>query len=788
MDMMKNKKTLKVAVVAAVCSFIGLLIAGSNVSAQDFDSYFNGNKNATSISEFVGNIQISKANIPDIKLEIKKPEIDVVDEGGLGGNVVDSIVDTFSDSDEFVQFWDDLREDVYDDICKAVRINLSEGAEFADIVGIKGKFKRYLKQYPDKRIALIDEVHVRLTGDYSSDIFNVNDTPFNVSFNSKAEGKSIVVRRLDGVKYCDEILTMVDLRKVKTILPIRSRRILKMKPGEIWKFPLTFQIGLGGSVGHSFSGISVSLSLKSSKERKPSVTLYKMNEETLRIRVRLNRATFKSVGIAAKAFTISAGDIGLFETSNKLTEFIHDELADEIAGQFNKYLSFKLGLSHNRVKGKKILMEFLLDAQDEEQLERLEDFLRGDLGVLKKLLRMGTQFNGVDIENDLQAGADALNEVENIGEESLEAESSFVGSDHFNSNGNSLNLQVPFFYSRESASSARYDRYQTMEGDEILHSHQVSQNISNASINIPWVGKRYKRNVRQNMYIVNYEKEGSAVSEPSIIYQRYDGTVRRSELTARGMVEDVNDILQYAGVNGEGVNSDYTIDTDTLFPKLSEAENNPQYDEDGFIRTTHMVSMRDGIKLATDVYLPIAQNKPHGSIFLRTPYNKDDLYELGVGIALLGWPVIIQDIRGMHASEGAYEGYRKCQVDGPDSLAWIASQDWSNGKVSTVGPSALGITQYFTAGANPPELACQGVMVATPNLHKHAAYQGGEFRKSLVEKWLDGVNAEYLLEEIFENENSSGDTWINVTLEDNWEDVNVPAIHIGGWYDIFLQG
>ncbi|MCK5357105.1 MAG: hypothetical protein KAJ48_01820, partial [Elusimicrobiales bacterium] len=161
--------------------------------------------------------------------------------------------------------------------------------------------------------------------------------------------------------------------------------------------------------------------------------------------------------------------------------------------------------------------------------------------------------------------------------------SSFVGSDHFNSNGNSLNLQVPFFYSRESASSARYDRYQTMEGDEILHSHQASQNISNASINIPWVGKRYKRNVRQNMYIVNYEKEGSAVSEPSIIYQRYDGTVRRSELTARGMVEDVNDILQYAGVNGEGVNSDYIIDTDTLFPKLSEAENNPQYDEDGFI-------------------------------------------------------------------------------------------------------------------------------------------------------------------------------------------------------------
>jgi putative CocE/NonD family hydrolase len=81
---------------------------------------------------------------------------------------------------------------------------------------------------------------------------------------------------------------------------------------------------------------------------------------------------------------------------------------------------------------------------------------------------------------------------------------------------------------------------------------------------------------------------------------------------------------------------------------------------------------------------------------------------LGILLALAGWPAVIQDMRGMYASEGTFEGYRECQTDGPDSLAWIASRDWSNGKVSTVGPSALGICQYFMAGANPPELACQG--------------------------------------------------------------------------------
>ena len=211
-------------------------------------------------------------------------------------------------------------------------------------------------------------------------------------------------------------------------------------------------------------------------------------------------------------------------------------------------------------------------------------------------------------------------------------------------------------------------------------------------------------------------------------------------------------------------------------------------DENDFIKKTYMVPMRDGVSLATDVYLPIIFHKPHGTIFLQTPYGKDDLFQLGVILALIGWPTVIQDIRGTHDSEGIFQGYRECQTDGPDSLSWIASRDWSNGKVATVGPSALGIAQYFMAGANPPELACQGVMVATPNLHKHAVYQGGEFRKNLVEEWLKGINAYYLLQEIIDNENYTEETWINVTLDDNWQDVNVPAIHMGGWYDIFLQG
>jgi len=200
-----------------------------------------------------------------------------------------------------------------------------------------------------------------------------------------------------------------------------------------------------------------------------------------------------------------------------------------------------------------------------------------------------------------------------------------------------------------------------------------------------------------------------------------------------------------------------------------------------------MVLMRDGVKLATDAYVQ-KRTQPHGAILIRTPYNKLGLVMLGMNWAQSGWPTVAQDMRGRFASDGIDTVFRNEHTDGSDTLNWIASQAWSNGKVATFGGSALGITQYLTAGANPPQLACQYIQVATPNMHKHAMYPGGEFRKNMVEEWLKGQDSDDILPELWAHENYTMDYWTNVSLDDNWQDVNVPAIHIGGWYDIFTQG
>ncbi len=202
---------------------------------------------------------------------------------------------------------------------------------------------------------------------------------------------------------------------------------------------------------------------------------------------------------------------------------------------------------------------------------------------------------------------------------------------------------------------------------------------------------------------------------------------------------------------------------------------------------TTMVPMRDGTKLATDAYVTTGQ-QPHGSILIRTPYGKNSLYLLGNSFVKQGWPTVVQDMRGRGASEGNDTVFRNESTDGPDTLSWVATRSFSNGKVATWGGSALGITQYLTAGANPPNLACQYIQVATPNLYQWAMYPGGEFRENLVANWLAGQGSTYILPEIYQHENSSDAFWQSLSISTHYSDVNVPAIHIGGWYDIFTQG
>jgi predicted acyl esterase len=207
---------------------------------------------------------------------------------------------------------------------------------------------------------------------------------------------------------------------------------------------------------------------------------------------------------------------------------------------------------------------------------------------------------------------------------------------------------------------------------------------------------------------------------------------------------------------------------------------------------TYRVAMRDGIRLATDVYLPVLGEGPWPTLLVRTPYNKD-LYRNEYGSwASKGYAVVIQDMRGRFASEGTdlafLDGGWNERQDGVDTLAWIAGQGWCDGKIGTLGASAMGITQNMLAGAAPKELTAQYLLVAAGNLYEHAAYTGGALRLALTATWLMG------------NRFDPANLWFTVLhpmYDSHWarvdgiaqaEHVNVPGVHFGGWYDCFVQG
>jgi predicted acyl esterase len=210
-------------------------------------------------------------------------------------------------------------------------------------------------------------------------------------------------------------------------------------------------------------------------------------------------------------------------------------------------------------------------------------------------------------------------------------------------------------------------------------------------------------------------------------------------------------------------------------------------------RQTVMVPMRDGVRLATDIYLPTIQTGRLPCIFMRTPYGKGSGLESWMTelIELLQYAVAIQDMRGRYDSEGVdsvyfSDGWGRHR-DGYDAVEWLAAQPWSNGKIGMIGASASGITQYFAAGAAPPHLSCCVVMVAASNLYEDAIFYGGEFQKALVTGWLEEIGDASLIP-FFKSHHDSGPVYDTVNLTARFDSVNVPILHVSGWHDIFIQG
>ncbi|HUT52352.1 MAG TPA: CocE/NonD family hydrolase [bacterium] len=240
-----------------------------------------------------------------------------------------------------------------------------------------------------------------------------------------------------------------------------------------------------------------------------------------------------------------------------------------------------------------------------------------------------------------------------------------------------------------------------------------------------------------------------------------------------------------------------------------------------------MVPMRDGVKLATDVYRPAGPG-PFPVVLTRIPYGKNEFpwKELARIFVMNGYVYVIQDTRGEFDSEGDWFPLIWEYEDGHDTVAWVKAQPWASGKIGMWGGSYFGYTQ-LTAAPDNPDLTCMVPLVTSGSMGK-IIFRGGALEFASVMGWLAGERTSQLQREGksgkvepdlaggFYNEPlrdarqmdfekirtdpallaQGPEAWLKhpgdvsglppLNYEEYYDKVSAPGLNVAGWYDIFL--
>lgn len=247
-------------------------------------------------------------------------------------------------------------------------------------------------------------------------------------------------------------------------------------------------------------------------------------------------------------------------------------------------------------------------------------------------------------------------------------------------------------------------------------------------------------------------------------------------------------------------------------------------------------TLSDGVRLVSDHYYPDTGrfgSGPWPTLLMRQPYGRDIastvVYAHPAWFAAQGYHVVIQDVRGRGGSEGDFYPFRQEGRDGAETIAWLMRHPACNGRVGMYGFSYQGVTQLLAAAENPAGLQCIAPHMAAADLYHGWFYHQGAMRLASSLGWglqmlredarrLQVREASQILEAAwldvrrqpqfapYRSHPALGDPalptylsdwmehrewddyWRALDISDRYEAIRVPAFHIAGWYDTYLNG
>jgi len=233
------------------------------------------------------------------------------------------------------------------------------------------------------------------------------------------------------------------------------------------------------------------------------------------------------------------------------------------------------------------------------------------------------------------------------------------------------------------------------------------------------------------------------------------------------------------------------------------------------------VKMRDGVSLVADIYRPKTPGK-FPVLLTRTPYNRRD-FNAGMYLASRGYVAILQDTRGRFDSEGEFYPFKHEINDGYDTVEWAAALEYSNGDVGMFGGSYVGATQMLAGVSKPPHLKAIFPFITASEYYDGWTYQSGALMQWFASSWTSGLAEDTLRKKTGAQTRSKDwvgslpvedyrlinvptaqevapyyrdwveherddEYWRRWKISDHYGQMNVKALHAGGWHDIFLKG